>query len=56
LVCAVGVEGEGAQNFAGRGVDDADVEVFGEADDAGSCVGSSHHQDFAAVLSSRFGL
>ncbi len=62
MVCAVGVEGEGAQIFAGRGVDDAYVEVFGAADDAGSCVGSSDsdlehsalvtERDFAADIDS----
>jgi len=42
LVVDVGVEGEFAEEFAGGGVDDADVEVVGEEDDAGSGVGSSH--------------
>ena len=41
LVVAGGVEGELAEEFAGGGVDDADVEVVDEQDDAGSGVGSS---------------
>lgn len=41
MVAAVGVEGEGAQDFAGGGVDDADLEVGDEHDDGGSGVGSS---------------
>jgi hypothetical protein len=36
LVVAVGVEGELAQELAGGGVDDADVQVLDEAKDAGS--------------------
>ena len=36
LVVAGGVDGELADEFAGGGVDDADVEVVGELDDAGS--------------------
>lgn len=36
LVVAGGVEGEVAENFAGGGVDDADVEVVDERDDVGS--------------------
>ena len=39
LVVAVGVEGELAEEFAGGGVDDADVEVGDEDDDVGSGVG-----------------
>ncbi len=41
VVVAVGVEGEGADDFSGGGVDDADVEVVDEQDDAGSVEGSS---------------
>ena len=41
LVVAGGVEGEFAEEFAGGGVDDADVEVLNEQDDVGSGVGSS---------------
>ena len=41
LVVAGGVDGEFAEDFAGDGVDDGDVEVVGEDEDAGSCVGSS---------------
>jgi hypothetical protein len=41
LVVAGGVEGEVAEEFAGGGVDDADVEVGDEEDDGGSGVGSS---------------
>ena len=33
MVAAFGVEGEGSQDFAGGGVDDADVEVVDEHDD-----------------------
>jgi hypothetical protein len=36
LVVAGGVEGEVAERFAGRGVDDPDVEVGDEEDDGGS--------------------
>jgi hypothetical protein len=39
LVVAVGVEGELAQELAGGGVDDADVQVLDEEQDAGSGVG-----------------
>ena len=39
LVVAGGVEGEVAEQFAGGGVDDADVEVLDEQDDVGSGVG-----------------
>ena len=35
------VEGEGAQDFAGGGVDDADVEVVDEYNDVGPCVWSA---------------
>jgi hypothetical protein len=38
LVGAGGVEFEGAQDFAGGGVDDADVEFVDEADNADSGV------------------
>jgi hypothetical protein len=48
LVGAGGVEGEGAEDFAGSGVDDADVEVVDEGDDVGSGVGSSD-ADFVEV-------
>jgi hypothetical protein len=40
LVVLGGVEGEFAQEFAGGGVDDADVEVLDEDQDVGSGVGS----------------
>jgi hypothetical protein len=40
LVVAAGVEGELAEQFAGGGVDDADVEVLDEDQDVGSGVGS----------------
>ena len=39
LIVAGGVEGELAEEFAGGGVDDADVEVLDEQDDVGSGVG-----------------
>ena len=35
------VEGECAQDFAGGGVEDADVEVVDEHEDVGSCVWSA---------------
>jgi hypothetical protein len=38
LVVAVGVDGELAEEFAGGGVDDADVEVVNEFEDLGSGV------------------
>ena len=41
LVVAGGVDGEVAEEFAGGGVDDADVEVVDEHDDVGSGVGSA---------------
>jgi len=41
LVVAGGVEGQFAQEFAGGGVDDSDVEVLDEHDHVGSGVGSS---------------
>ena len=41
LVVAGGVDGQLAEEFAGGGVDDADVEVLDEQDDAGSGVGSA---------------
>ena len=41
LVVTVGVEGQVAEEFSGDGVDDADLEVLDEQDDAGSCVGSA---------------
>jgi hypothetical protein len=40
LVVPARVDGELAQEFAGGGVDDADVEVLDEQDDVGSDVGS----------------
>lgn len=40
LVVVSGVDGEFAEEFAGGGVDDADVQVLHEQDDAGSGVGS----------------
>jgi hypothetical protein len=39
LVALGGVEGEFAEKLAGGGVDDADVEVLHEDEDAGSGVG-----------------
>ncbi len=41
VVSVVGVDGEGADDLAGGGVDDADVEVMDEGDDGGSVEGSS---------------
>ena len=41
MVAALGVDGEGADDFAGGGVDDADVVAVDEHDDAGSVEGSS---------------
>ena len=41
MVVLGGVEGELAQEFAGGGVDDADLEVVDEQDDVGSGVGSA---------------
>jgi hypothetical protein len=38
LVVAGGVDGQFAQEFAGGGVDDADVEVVDDLDDGGSAV------------------
>jgi hypothetical protein len=40
LIVPGGVEGEFSQDFAGGGVDDADVEVLDEDQDVGSGVGS----------------
>ncbi len=37
----MGVDGELAEEFAGDGVDDSDVEVLDEQDDVGSAVGSA---------------
>ena len=37
----VRVDGEGADDFAGRGVDDAHVEAVNEQNDAGSFEGSA---------------
>jgi hypothetical protein len=43
LVVAAGVDDQVAQEFAGRGVDDADVEALvDEKGDVGSGVGSAH--------------
>jgi len=41
LVVPGGVEGEVAEEFAGGGVDDSDVEVLDEDQDAGSVVDSA---------------
>src|SRR4051794_36972024 len=41
VVAVVGVEGEVAEDFAGGGVDDADVVAVDEEDDAGSVEGSA---------------
>lgn len=41
LVVAVGVEGEGSDEFSGGFVDDADVEVVDEHDDGCAFVGAS---------------
>ena len=41
MVAAVWVDGELSEEFAGGGVDDSDVEVVDEQDDAGSVEGSS---------------
>ena len=41
MVIAGGVDGELAQEFAGGGVDDADVPVVDEQEDVGSGVGSA---------------
>ncbi|MGW5155250.1 hypothetical protein ACWEPN_07195 [Nonomuraea wenchangensis] len=41
LVVAGGVDGQLAEEFAGDGVDDADVEVFDEEHGAGPGVGSA---------------
>ena len=41
MVVAVGVQGQFSQQFAGEGVDDPDLEVGDEEDDAGSGVGSA---------------
>ena len=41
LVALGGVEDELAEEFAGGGVDDADVEVLDEHEDVGSGVGSA---------------
>jgi len=42
LVVASWVDDEVAQDFAGGGVDDGDVEVLDEQDDVGSGVGSAN--------------
>ncbi len=41
MVVAGGVEDQLAEEFSGCGVDDADLEVLDDQDDAGSGVGSS---------------
>lgn len=41
VVALVGVDGECADDFAGGGVDDADVVAVDECDDAGSVEGSA---------------
>ena len=41
MVAVFGVDGEGADDLAGAGVDDVYVEVVDEQDDAGSVEGSS---------------
>ena len=41
MVVASWVDGQVAEEFAGGGVDDADVEVVDEQDDVGSGVGSA---------------
>ena len=41
LVVVAGVEGELAEEFAGVGCDDSDVEVGGDEGDGGSGVGSA---------------
>ena len=38
MVVAGGVDGEFAEEFAGGGVDDADVEIVDELDDSGAAV------------------
>ena len=38
MVVAVGIDRELAEEFAGRGVDDADVEVVDDLQDGGSAV------------------
>lgn len=42
LVVPAGVDGEFVDEFAGDGVDDVDVQVVDEHEDAGSGVGSAH--------------
>ena len=41
MVAVFGVDGEGADDLAGGGVNDADLVAVDEQDDAGSVVGSS---------------
>jgi hypothetical protein len=41
LVVLAGVDDEFAQELAGDGVDDADLEILDEQDDVGSAVGSA---------------
>ena len=52
MVAAGWVEGEVSEDFAGGGVDDADVEVVDEQDDAGSGVGSSDADVVEAAVAS----
>ncbi|PZS11353.1 MAG: hypothetical protein DLM55_01855, partial [Acidimicrobiales bacterium] len=51
LVVAGGVEDQFAQELSGGGVDDANVEVVDQEQDAGSGVGSAHSDvvEFAVV-------
>ena len=52
MVVAVGVDGELAEEFAGGGVDDADVVVVDEEHDVGSGVGSSDADVVEAAVES----
>jgi hypothetical protein len=49
LVALVGVERQLAQEFAGGGVDDADVQVLDQEQDAGSGVGAAGSDVVEAV-------
>jgi hypothetical protein len=51
-VVAVGVEGEVAEDFAGGGVDDADVEVGDEHDPRGAGMGSADGDVVEAAVES----
>ena len=53
LVVDVGVEDEFAEQFSGGGVDDADLEVLDEQDDAGSGAWVPADADVAAACLSR---